>query len=85
MKSEEFNNKYFLFLKEDHYGLALDHPEAVEYLDKEFQELIKIPGFKYSQIKSKFNWFCFYVDNVTTEKRIEIEKKLKEIYEKERN
>lgn len=80
----EFNEKYKDYLKEGHYGLDLYKAEAIEYLDKEFQELIKIPGFKYSQIKSKFDWFCFYCDNVSREKVTEIENKLKEIYDNPR-
>jgi len=80
MTSKEFNEKYKDYLEEGHYGMFLDKIEALEYLDGEFQELIKIPGFKYSQIKSKFNWFCFYCDNVSREKINEIELKLKTIY-----
>lgn len=79
--SEDFNNKYKDYLEEGHYGLDLDKKEALEYLDKEFQELIKIPDFKYSQIKSKFNSFRFYADNLPEGKASEIEKKLKEIYD----
>jgi hypothetical protein len=78
--AEEFNSKYKDYLEEGHYGLDLYKPEAIEYLDKEFEELIKIPGFKYSQIKSKFDWFCFYNEGVSREKTKEIEEKLKEIY-----
>jgi hypothetical protein len=80
MTAEEFNEKYGDFLEEGHYGLALDDAEAVEYLDSEFQELVKIPGFSYSQIKGKFSWFCFYCTNVPTEKRNEIEQALAKIY-----
>lgn len=84
--TEEFNEKYKDYLEEGHYGMSLDNSKALEYLDKEFRELIKIPGFKYSQIKSKFSWFCFYADNVSREKCNEIESKLKEIYdEKSKN
>lgn len=80
MTAEEFNEKYCDFLEEGHYGLDLHMPEAVQYLDNEFQELIKIPGFSYSQIKSKFSWFCFYATNVPTEKLTEIERALAKIY-----
>lgn len=80
MSTEEFNEKYRDYLEKGHYGLALSNSEAIEYLDKEFQELIKIPGFKYSQIKAKFSWFCFYCDNVPREKVIEIEQHLKTFY-----
>jgi len=82
MTSEQFNQKYEDFLEEGHYGLALSKPEAIEYLDKEFQEFIKIPGFRYSQIKGKFNWFCFYNEGVSREKTQKVEQKLKEIYER---
>lgn len=79
--SHEFNEKYKEYLEENHYGLALGNEEVIKYLDEEFQQLIKIPNFKYSQIKGKFNWFCFYADNVSSEKRQEIENKIKEIYD----
>ena len=68
MNAEQFNEKYKDYLEDGHYGLDLHKPEVIEYLDGEFQELIKLPGFKYSQIKSKFNWFCFYCDGVSREK-----------------
>jgi hypothetical protein len=85
MTQEQFNQKYKDFLEKGHYGLALDNTEAIEYLDKEFQNLIKIPGFSYSQIKAKFNWFCFYNKEVSKEKTTEIEQKLKQIYERNNN
>ena len=80
MTVEQFNEKYKDFLEEGYYGLDLDKPEAIKYLDKEFKEFIKIPCFSYSQIKSKFNWFCFYNRGVSKEKTLEVEQKLKEIY-----
>lgn len=81
--TEQFNKKYKDYLEKGHYGLDLSKPEAIEYLDKEFQEFIKIPGFSYSQIKSKFNSFRFYNEGISLEKTNEIEQKLKEIYEKD--
>ena len=55
MTTEEFNKKYSAYLEEGHYGLGIDHPEVVEYLDKEFEkEIEKNPEFQYSQIKMKF-------------------------------
>ena len=77
---EDFNEKYKNYLEEHQYGLALDNPRAIKYLDQEFQELIKIPGFQYSQIKGKYGHFCFYADNVPSEKMAEIETNLKQIY-----
>ena len=81
MNREQFNAKYSNWLKEGHYGLSLVNEEVINYLDKEFQELIKIPDFKYLQIKSKFDWYCFYCENVSLEKRQEIENKIKKIYD----
>jgi len=80
MGAKQFNEKYKDFLEEGHYGLDLHKPEAVEYLDRKFQEFIEIPGFSYSQIKGKFNWFCFYNTGLSREKTQEVEQKLKEIY-----
>lgn len=81
MNTSDFNTKYSEYLEEGFYGLQLDNPEVIKYLDKEFEELIKLPNFKYSQIKGKFNWFCFYCEGASSEKRAEIENKIKEIYD----
>lgn len=60
MTTQEFNNKYKDYLDDGHYGLDISYPSVIIYLDKIFQDLIKIPGFKYSQIKLKFNSARFY-------------------------
>lgn len=78
--SEEFNEKYKDYLEEGHYGMSLDKLEALEYLDGKFQDYIKIPNFKYAQIKSKFNSFRFYADNLPIGEETIVEQKLKEIY-----
>lgn len=63
MNASEFNEKYKNYLEEGHYGLAIDIPSVVKYLDEEvFPGLIKIPGFTYSQIKLKFNVCRFYTN-----------------------
>ena len=55
MTAEEFNKKYSAYLEERFYGLDIDHPEVVDYLDKEFEkEIEKNPEFQFSQIKMKF-------------------------------
>lgn len=54
MTTDEFNEKYKDYLEEGHYGLAIELPNLVEALDGVFQDLIKLEGFKYSQIKCKF-------------------------------
>lgn len=75
MNSNEFNEKYKEYLVEGHYGLAIDIPCVVEYLDIKFQELILIPDFKYHQIKLKFNFARFYcepnsIDSSSIEQKI---------------
>lgn len=60
--AKEFNEKYKDFLVEGAYGLDIDDVHVVRYLDKQFQDLILIPDFKYSQIKLKFGTCRFYTD-----------------------
>ena len=62
MTASEFNEKYKGYLEEGHYGLDISTPSIIKYLDEMFQDLIKIPGFKYSQIKEKFNTSRFYTN-----------------------
>lgn len=62
MTLNEFNLKYFPYLEEGHYGLDINIPSVIDYLDKIFPDLIKLPNFKYSQIKLKFNMARFYFD-----------------------
>jgi len=78
--SKEFNEKYKDFLEENYYGCSLDLPEALEYLDVKFQEFVKRPDFKYHQIKSKWNYFCFYAKGLSNEERSEVELELNRIY-----
>lgn len=62
MTASGFNEKYKEYLEPRFYGLAIDIPEVVEFLDKEFPKLIKdnMQPFRYSQIKSKFGYGCVY-------------------------
>ena len=62
MTASEFNEKYKEYLEEGHYGLDISTPSIIKYLDEIFQGLIKIPGFKYSQIKEKFSTSRFYTN-----------------------
>ena len=62
MTKNEFNEKYEEYLEEGHYGLDINTPSIIRYLDEIFQGLIKIPGFKYSQIKEKFSTSRFYTN-----------------------
>ena len=60
MSSNDFNEKYKDYLEDRFYGLAIDNPTIVDFLDSIFKDLTKIPGFKYSQIKMKFGMARFY-------------------------
>lgn len=76
MTTSEFNITYADFLEKGHYGLDLYDQRMIDYLDKEFEELIKLPNFSYSQIKKKFNSFRFYCNGVPSNKIQEIEEEL---------
>jgi len=65
MTADQFNEKYKAYLEEMHYGLDINIPSVVEYLDTVFQELTKIEGFQYSQIKLKFNTARVYTNLYT--------------------
>lgn len=75
----EFNRKYKDYLEHKHYGLAINNEEVINYLDGQFQELIKVPGFKYTQIKVKFDSVRFYCIGIEQDKVTEIETKIKEL------
>lgn len=60
--SQEFNEKYKDYLEEGHYGMDLNIPAVVSYVDTVFNDLIKIEGFKYSQIKTKFGLARVYTN-----------------------
>ena len=61
MTTQEFNKKYKDYLEEGHYGLDINIPSVIEYLDSIMEYgLTNITGFKYSQIKLKFNMARFY-------------------------
>lgn len=61
----EFNKKYEAFLEKGHYGLDIQIPSVIEYLDTVFEELTKIEGFSYSQIKLKFRSARVYTNLYT--------------------
>ena len=72
MTVKEFNEKYKDYLEEGNYGLDISIPPVIEYLDSIFENgLINIPGFKYSQIKLKFNMARFYFETNLDNKKME--------------
>jgi 5-bromo-4-chloroindolyl phosphate hydrolysis protein len=59
---KEFNAKYIDYLEESHYGMDINIPSVIAYVDQIFQDLIKIEGFKYQQIKTKFGLARVYTN-----------------------
>ena len=82
MTADHFNNRYRQYLAEGHYGLALNLPEVIDYLDKKFQKFIKVPGFVYYQIKMKYGYINFYAEGISDEEVSEVEREIKELYKK---
>jgi hypothetical protein len=74
MTSEEFNEKYKDYLEEGHYGLEISNPDFIKWLDHKFQIFIEQPGFKYSQIKSKFGMGRFYCEGISQLEVEQVEK-----------
>jgi hypothetical protein len=60
--NEEFNNKYQAYLEEGHYGMAIEVPSVLTYVDQIFNDLTEIPGFKYQQVKTKFGLARVYTN-----------------------
>lgn len=85
MTIDQFNDKWKDYLEEGHYGLAIKSPEVIEYLDKVFEDLTKIPNFSFAQIKTKFGFSCFYADGISLALRSTIELKLNSILKEEKD
>lgn len=67
MTSNEFNQKWSKYLEEGFYGLTIEHPKVIEYLDEEFAKEIKTnPSFTYAQIKMKFGTSRVYANSDKT-------------------
>ena len=50
MQREEFNTKYSSFLEEGFPGLVIEDTRFIGKLDKFFEEVTKIKGFKYYKV-----------------------------------
>lgn len=59
---KEFNEKYKDYLEEDHYGMDINEPSVLTYVDQIFNDLTWIPGFKFQQIKTKFGLARVYTN-----------------------
>ena len=82
MTTKQFNQKYNDYLEEGHYGLDIYNEPFIEWLDEKFQEYIKHPNFKYSQIKTKFGMGRFYAEGLSNEQISEVERKITELCKK---
>ena len=60
--SKEFNDKYAAYLEEGHYGMSIDEPSILTYVDQVFNDLTWIPGFQFSQIKTKYGLARVYTN-----------------------
>jgi len=80
MTTGEFNEKWKSYLEYGHYGMAIDNPKVIEYLDKEFEKEVKNnEGFTFSQIKTKFGSSRVYCSSDKSfEWEMEIDQLLKE-------
>lgn len=64
MTVDEFNKKWGNHLEPGHYGLAINCPEVIDFLDKEFEaETQSNPEFEYSQIKLKWGRTSVYTNS----------------------
>ena len=83
MKTAEFNKKYEQYLVPGFYGLAIEVPEVVEYLDTIFElSLTKLTDFKYYQIKTKFGFPRCYFGMQFSNYEFKIEHEINEILNK---
>lgn len=60
--SKEFNEKYKDYIEEGHYGMDINEPSVLAYVDQIFNDLIQIPGFQFSQIKTKYGLARVYTN-----------------------
>lgn len=60
--ADEFNEKYKEYIEESHYGMEIGEPSVLIYVDQIFNDLIKIPGFQFSQIKTKYGMARVYTN-----------------------
>lgn len=67
MTIDEFNLKWSNYLGEGHYGMDINIPMVISYLDSEFSKEVKInPAFEFYQIKLKFEMCTIYAKSDKT-------------------
>jgi len=60
--SNEFNEKYKDYIEEGYYGMDINEPSVLAYVDQVFNDLTQIPGFQFSQVKTKFGLARVYTN-----------------------
>jgi hypothetical protein len=60
--SKEFNEKYKEYIEEGHYGMDINEPSVLAYVDQIFNDLKEIPGFQFSQVKTKYGLARVYTN-----------------------
>lgn len=79
----DFNEKYKDHIINGYDGLNWGNRQVIEYLDKLFTNLIKIPYFKFFYIKrNKQGELEFKTNFLSTDRIKEILKEIEEVYEK---
>lgn len=67
MDCDEFNEKWNKYLKEGFYGMNIEDPQVIKYIDDEFtKETVVNPSFQYAQIKMKFGTCRIYASSDQT-------------------
>ncbi|TMM58430.1 hypothetical protein FEE95_03085 [Maribacter algarum] len=67
MTIDDFNHKWKRYLGDGHYGMDINIPEVILYLDSEFDKEVKInPDFQYFQIKLKYEMCVIYAESDKT-------------------
>jgi hypothetical protein len=53
--NKEFNIKYYEYIDHDNggFGMQIDIPSVISYVDEVFSDLVQIPEFKYSEITTQ--------------------------------
>lgn len=60
--SKEFNEKYKDYIEEGYYGMDINESSVLTYVDQILNDLIQIPGFQFSQIKTKYGLARVYTN-----------------------
>ena len=82
MTAIEFNKKYENFIEDRFEGLEFDLPKITDFLDIIMEDLTRIPGFTFAQIKFKYGSARFYAENVSVTMALLIEGRINSLFNK---